>query len=221
MRILLGATLAALVITSIVAPSALLAQQKTVRECRDEWRASTDPAKGTQKDFVAKCREERTTSPAVPPGKTPATGQVKTAKECRDEWRANKDANKKAGITQKDYVTKCRGGDAAQPTTPPASPSATAPAAAGVAKTARACRDEWRANRDANKAAGITQKDYVEKCRAGIAAAPAAPPAPSATAPAPAPAPAPSATTPSPPAPAPAPSASKPGFQDLSLQRIS
>jgi hypothetical protein len=38
-------------------------------------------------------------------------------------------------------------------------------------KTASACRDEWRANRVANQAAGIKEKDYVEKCRAGTAAA--------------------------------------------------
>jgi hypothetical protein len=41
--------------------------------------------------------------------------------------------------------------------------------------TVRACQDEWRANRAANQAAGVTEKDYVEKCRAGkTAAAPAA-----------------------------------------------
>jgi hypothetical protein len=45
-------------------------------------------------------------------------------------------------------------------------------------KTVKACQDEWRANKDANQAAGITQKAYVDKCRAGGAAAqPAATPA--------------------------------------------
>ena len=55
-------------------------------------------------------------------------------------------------------------------------------------KTVKACQDEWRANRTANQAAGITEKTYVDKCRAGDAAAPAAaPPAkPAAAAPPPA-----------------------------------
>ena len=53
-------------------------------------------------------------------------------------------------------------------------------------KTVKACQDEWRANRAANQAARITEKAYVEKCRAGEAAAPAAaPPAAPAAAPAP------------------------------------
>jgi hypothetical protein len=45
-------------------------------------------------------------------------------------------------------------------------------------KTAKACQQEWQANKAANQAAGITQKAYVEKCRAGSATAqPAAKPA--------------------------------------------
>src|ERR1700693_5681838 len=68
-------------------------------------------------------------------------------------------------------------------------------------KTATACRDEWRANKAANQAAGITEKAYVAQCRGGAApaqttAAPAAPPAP--------------APTPAPPPPAPPPTASAP-----------
>jgi hypothetical protein len=59
-------------------------------------------------------------------------------------------------------------------------------------KTVKACQDEWRANRAANQAAGITEKAYVDKCRAGDTAAPAAsspaaaPAKPAAAAPAPA-----------------------------------
>lgn len=78
-------------------------------------------------------------------------------------------------------------------------------------KTIKACQDEWRANRAANQAAGITEKAYVDNCRAGgaaaqpgaspAAAAPAqksAPPAMPASAPASVPAtkPAPAALTP-------------------------
>lgn len=36
-------------------------------------------------------------------------------------------------------------------------------------KTVKACQDEWRANRQANQAAGITEKDFVDKCRSGQA----------------------------------------------------
>ena len=54
-------------------------------------------------------------------------------------------------------------------------------------KTATACRDEWRANKAANQANGVTEKAYVAQCRGGAApaqttAAPAAPPAPAPTA---------------------------------------
>ena len=148
--------------------------------------------------------------------------QQKTAKECREEWRANRDANKAAGVKEKDYVAKCRdAGAAAAPTTPPARKAATPTPtpATGAAKTAKECRDEWRTNKDANKAAGVKEKDYVAKCREGGAApapknaapAPATPP-PTTAAPAPAPAaPAPTATAPArPAAPSPAPAAAAP-----------
>ena len=50
-------------------------------------------------------------------------------------------------------------------------------------KTVKACQDEWRANKAANQANGVTEKAYVAQCRGGAApaqttAAPAAPPAP-------------------------------------------
>ncbi len=125
----------------------------------------------------------------------PALSQQKTVKACQDEWRANKDANQAAGITQKAYVDKCRAGDAAgtpaaaTPTTAP-TPAATTPAASGQ-KTAKACRDEWQANKAAYQAGGVTQKAYVDKCRAGetvaLPAAPATAPAPTTAAPTPAP----------------------------------
>jgi hypothetical protein len=76
-------------------------------------------------------------------------------------------------------------------------------------KTAKACADEWKANKDANQAAKITEKAYVTKCRADSAPAkpaaatpaPAAAPAPTA-APAAAPAPKPAAAAPAPAKPA-------------------
>jgi hypothetical protein len=42
-------------------------------------------------------------------------------------------------------------------------------------KTVKACEQEWRANKAANQAKGITEKAYVAQCRAGTAAG--APPA--------------------------------------------
>ena len=62
-------------------------------------------------------------------------------------------------------------------------------------KTIKACQDQWRANREQNQANGITQKSYVDSCRAGTAAAAPAPTPPqtvppSASPPAPSPAPA-------------------------------
>jgi hypothetical protein len=60
------------------------------------------------------------------------------------------------------------------------------------AKTVKACQEEWRANKAANEAAKITEKDFVAKCRTEAAtpaattttAAPAAAPKPAAKKPA-------------------------------------
>ena len=176
-----------------------IAQQKTAKECREEWRANkaANQANGvTEKAYVAQCRggaapAQTTAAPAPPPAPAPAptaaaTGQ-KTAKECREEWRANKAANQANGVTEKAYVAQCRGGAApAQTTAAPAPPPAPAPAPTAAAtgqKTAKECREEWRANKAANQANGVTEKAYVAQCRGGAApaqttAAPAPPPAP-------------------------------------------
>src|SRR5947208_16268143 len=69
-------------------------------------------------------------------------------------------------------------------------PSAASPA---PKKTVKACQDEWRANKAAYQAARITEKAYVDKCRAGEAvalpstpaASPTEPTVPSAASPAP------------------------------------
>jgi hypothetical protein len=139
---------------------------------------------------------------------SPVVAQQKTAKECREEWRANKAANQANGVTEKAYVAQCRGGAAPATTTEaPAAPPVAAPepkeAVAGQ-KTAKACREEWRANKAANQANGVTEKAYVAQCRGGSTPAQttAAPPQPPASAPAPTAAPA--------PAPAPAPTAAAP-----------
>jgi hypothetical protein len=150
----------------------------------------------------------------------PAYAQQKTVKACEDEWKADKAGNQAKGITEKAYVDKCRSaGAAAKPAAvpaaakpaekpaaaaKPATPAAAAPApkpaaaeapkaapAGAAKKTAKACEDEWKADKAGNQAKGITEKAYVEKCRgdattAASAAAPAA--APKTAAPAAAPA---------------------------------
>src|SRR5450755_4197023 len=75
------------------------------------------------------------------------------------------------------------------------------------AKTAKACAEEWRADKAGFQAKGITEKAYVADCRAGTVSAPAAAPAPAPTAAAPAPSPAPSTPRPTEAAPAQAPAA--------------
>jgi len=144
--------------------------------------------------------------------------QQKTAKACGEEWRADKANNQAKGITEKAYVAACRTGAAPTPTaaapapTPAQAPTAAAPAptpSTDGQKTAKACAEEWRADKANNQAKGITEKSYVTACRNGTtptptAAAPTAAPAPAPTAAAPAPAaPTVARTAPSPAAPAP------------------
>src|ERR1700716_2285662 len=78
--------------------------------------------------------------------------QQKTVKACQEEWRRNTPAKQATGIPEKAYVTQRRAGAAsAQPaSTPGPAPSAVAPA---PVKTAKACRDEWQANKAAYQAA--------------------------------------------------------------------
>jgi hypothetical protein len=133
-----------------------------------------------------------------------AWAQAKTAKACTEEWRADKAGFQAKGITEKAYVADCRAGTASTPAAAPA-PTAAAPrpmaptptATNAGQKTAKACTEEWRADKAGFQAKGITEKAYVADCRAGTASAPAAAPAPTATAPAPSPA----TATPAPPRP--------------------
>jgi hypothetical protein len=54
-------------------------------------------------------------------------------------------------------------------------------------KTVRICQEEWRADKAANQAKGITEKAYIAQCRSsGARAAPAGPPAKTAASPPPA-----------------------------------
>src|ERR1700730_17101665 len=142
-----------------------------------------------------------------------AVAQQKTIKACQEEWRANKAANQANGITEKSYVVQCRAGGApTQPTAAPAPSIAPSPSPGATArpsrsrqtvagqKTIKACQEEWRANKVANQANGITERAYVDQCRAG--GAPTQPTAASA-APSPARTAAPTPTAPAPPATAP------------------
>jgi hypothetical protein len=204
------------------------AQAKTAKACAEEWRADKAgfQAKGiTEKAYVADCRAGTNLAPVAapaptaaapapmppPPGATKA-GQ-KTAKACAEEWRADKAAFQAKRITEKAYLADCRAGTIPTPATAPAptaaaptpSPVAPTPAASGQ-KTAKACTEEWRADKAGFQAKGITEKAYVAACRAGTVATPATAPAPTNAGPAPAPVP--TAATP-----APSPSASRPSTQ--------
>lgn len=203
--------------------SLALAQGKTAKACTDEWRAdkANFQAKGiTEKAYVAQCRAggaapapAPTLAPPPPIARAPDNSAgTKTAKACTEEWRADKANFQARGITERAYVAACRAGTAPTataapgpaPTVAPPPPVAAAPESSTGAKTAKACTEEWRADKANFQAKGITERAYVAACRAGTVATPTA-------APAPAHAPAPTTTTaPPPPAPPPAPTASRP-----------
>ena len=179
MRTALVALMCSALIGIVASPPPALAQQKTVKVCRDEWqanKAANQAAGVTEKAYVDKCRAgdvaaQPAATPAAAPAAVPADTGQKTMKACRDEWSASKAAYQAGGITEKAYVDKCRAGEtvavpsAATPVTT-AAPAATTPAAAAQ-KTVKACRDEWSASKAAYQAGGITEKAYVDKCRAG------------------------------------------------------
>jgi hypothetical protein len=229
MRNSISLAIGAVLFSLLALPATVAAQQKTVKACEDEWRANKadNQAKGiTEKAYVAQCRGGTSaaqpsvipsTTPTASPAATAPAASGKTVSACRAEWQANKGAYQSAGITEKAYVDKCRAGEAvavpnASPSTPAASaPPASAPAApppaasaATSGKTAKACQEEWRANKAGYQAAGITEKAYVEKCRAGETVALPTTPAPAPTAAPPTPAPATPAAVPSQPATRPA-----------------
>jgi hypothetical protein len=222
----------AIVFGFVALSSHAYAQGKTAKACTEEWRADKAgfQAKGvTEKAYVAACRAGTAATPTAAPGPAPTvavpspstaapgsgTG-AKTAKACTEEWRADKAGFQAKGVTERAYVTACRAGTVATPAAAPApSPTTASPAPApstagpGAPKTAKACTEEWRADKAGFQAKGITEKAYVTACRAGTVATPATAPAPTTTTAAPAPAPAPATA-----APAPAPSASRPTSQN-------
>ena len=141
------ATVCALLIIVGWAVSPSLAEQKTVKECRDEWRANKadNQAKGIkEKDYVAQCHgPAATAAPADAPVKTnlapplsAPSGKGKSAKECRTEWRASKADNEAKGITEKQYVAQCRDGAIAVAPNPPSAPAPIPPPARSEPTTA-------------------------------------------------------------------------------------
>jgi hypothetical protein len=123
----------------------------------------------------------------------PVLAQQKTVASCRQEWRANRSAFLANKISEKAFMANCQGKGAADKqdaaTTAPTTPGEKA----ATEKTIKECQQEWQTKRAANEIS-ITEKAYVEQCRAGNA--PASPP----TTATPAPASVPMTTTPSAPA---------------------
>jgi hypothetical protein len=117
---------------------------------------------------------------------------AKSAKECIAEWRADKAGMQARGVTEKAYVEQCKGGaepTAASPLPKPAevAPSQPRQATGTGSKTAKDCIAEWRADKAGMQARGVTEKAYVEQCKAGGAAPTATAPESKPIAPAPAP----------------------------------
>src|SRR6266567_2380558 len=117
---------------------------------------------------------------------------AKTAKECTEEWRADKAGMQARGVTEKAYVEQCKGGAEPTAAAPAAKPAEMAPAAAPRqatatgSKTAKECTAEWRADKAGMQARGVTEKAYVEQCKAGGAMPSATAPEPKSTTAAPA-----------------------------------
>jgi hypothetical protein len=214
--------IAAAVVSSIFISTGAFA--KTTKDCRAEWQADKAGMQSrgtTEKAYIEQCKggvEPTAAAPSTRPMEAPApaqaeatTGGSKTAKDCKAEWQADKAGMKARGVTQKAYVEQCRGGSAPVVATPQAAPSAPAPIPSQTTtstseKTAKECVAEWRADKAGMQARGVTQKTYVEQCRAGDAAPSAAAPEPKPIVAAPAPAPsrpAPTATETAPQRPAP------------------
>jgi hypothetical protein len=184
---------------------------KTAKECTAEWRADKVgmQARGvTEKSYVDQCKgggEPAAAAPAPKPAEmappraprqATATGS-KTAKDCTAEWRADKAGMQARGVTEKGYVEQCKGGSAPAASGPPPTPTAATPPAPvapptstpSSQKTAKDCIAEWRADKAGMQARGVTEKTYVELCKAGGVAPSAAAPDSKQTAPTPVPAP--------------------------------
>jgi hypothetical protein len=199
--------IAAAIVSSIFISTGAFA--KTAKDCKAEWQADKAGMQSrgvTQKAYIEQCKggaEPTAAAPSARPIEAPppapaeaTTGGSKTAKDCKAEWQADKAGVKARGVTQRAYIEQCRGGSAPVVATPQAAPSAPAPipspSQTGTSpsqKTAKECVAEWRADKAGMQARGVTQKAYVEQCKANDAAPSAAAPEPKPTVAAPAPAP--------------------------------
>ena len=132
----------------VLLSSQAFAQQKTAKECREEWKANKTANQGngiTEKAYVAQCQAGAAVcapagnSPRRPAGDYTAPSAVtngggKTTKACQEEWKANKATNQANGVTEKAYVEKCRiGAVSAQPTAAPPAERPLAPPATSTA----------------------------------------------------------------------------------------
>jgi hypothetical protein len=97
----------------------------------------------------------------------------KTAKACEEEWKANKADIQAKGTKKEDFISECRGQGSSAATSPKS-----APATAGSTTSAKACEEQWKANKDSIQASGKHKKDFMSECRSGVptASAPASPP---------------------------------------------
>jgi len=94
----------------------------------------------------------------------PSLTHAKTVRACQEEWRVAKAANQAAGITEKDYVAKCRAGaaPAAAPMTATKKPAD--PQEAEHARE-RACAADWKAAKASGRVtAGMTWPTYWSEC---------------------------------------------------------
>ena len=188
MKFAVNAALAAAFLSFSV-PSSHAAQ--TAKACEEQWKSNKKSIQASgrkKKDFIAECRgaNPMATAPAAP---APArSGATTPAQACEEQWKANKPSIQASGKTKKVFIGECRG------TNPVATaPAAPAPARSSSTTPAKACEEQWKANKPSIQASGKTKKVFIGECRATASGA-AAPAKPSATA-APAREPTPSAKT--------------------------
>ena len=135
-RPLIGVTCAAMV-SLLTVPGSAWAQQKTAKECNEEWTANKAAIQASgkkKKDFIAECRGTAqstaapapTAAPSPPASPSSATG-TKTVKQCDQEWTANKAAIQASGKRKKDFIAECRGLAATE--APPSTPAQQTPSA--------------------------------------------------------------------------------------------
>ena len=182
-------------LSAVIASSLMLipspSSAKTVKACVEEWKASksTIQASGkTRKDFITECRAETaSTEPAPVPTPQPtqadkrestataapettAATKHKTIKACASEWTEHKATIQASGKTRKDFITECRTGtETVAASTAPSASVTPSTSPTGGHKTARACEEEWKANKSTIQASGKKKTDFVTECRAETA----------------------------------------------------